>query len=207
MISDNEARQADLVFLRSQLKHRVDMCKRRQATASSSNRTREPTLGEGLKRFEDSFDENHPFHKRWWRAFADLARGQALCFVDERACFLVGILEVCNVPVARERLERLVPWFEDEVCAPPTRMPSITCSLLGFVCMTERNEGVARGQMRVIELFKALSITPPDGLRGAGAASPSRTSVAPPALGRVGAGANTNAISTSSSGVEMDAAV
>ena len=179
VISDNEAREADMVFIRSQLTHRVEL--------DSVKSKLGPSLGEKLQLFQDSFDEEHSAALRWWRAFADLARGQALCFVDERACFLVGILNVCNVPVSRERLERLVPWFENEVCAPQVQKPF--GGAFGCQISCKRNEGVAGGQLSVMELFTALQITAPAGLRG-------NTS---PALGRLAAAAN-------GTGVELAAA-
>ena len=189
VISDNEAREADEIFIRSQLAHRVEMDDTRIKLG--------PSLGEKLQLFQDSFDEDHTAVLRWWRAFADLARGQALCFVDARACFLVGILEVCRVPVSRERLERLVPWFEKEVCRPPALRPSSFFAFLGIDVAFGRNEGVAGGQLSVLEIFKALNIPAPKGLRGTSSPALGRIGTSSPKLGRIGAVESANDIELS----------
>jgi len=137
VISDLDQRAMDLAYLKAQLAKRVD------DSLDSANHRFGRHLAERLEQFELQFDWKYTPVLRWWRAFRDLARGQALCFVDRRACFLVGVLEESNVPASRERLERLVPWYKREV-AP-------------------KDETLA-----VADIFRALSVEPPAMCRGRG---------------------------------------
>ena len=52
------------------------------------------TLVFRLRKFETNFDSTHGPIQRRWQAFQDLARGQALCFIDRKACFLAGVLKI-----------------------------------------------------------------------------------------------------------------
>jgi hypothetical protein len=109
VISDLDSRNQDKVYLRSQLIHRLERAETGTCPYFSA-------ISSHLDNFERHFDATHTLPARCRRAFVDLARGQALCFIDREACFLVGVLSILTVPMSRERLERLVPWFKSEVC-------------------------------------------------------------------------------------------
>lgn len=134
VLSDAESRQADQDYLMSQLDHRV------QKSLESNPHQKLANMGERLAVFEETFEREHTALVRWWRAFYDLARGQALCFIDKEACFLVGVLEICNVPVSRERLERLVPWYKSELAAAATEHGAL---------------------LHVADIFQILDVDPP----------------------------------------------
>jgi len=109
VISDIDQRTMDLRYLKDQLAMRVDQSHDPDHHRFGKN------LAARLEAFEAQFEWKYTPLRRWWAAFSDLARGQALCFVDKSACFLVGVLAEANIPASRERLERLVPWYKEEV--------------------------------------------------------------------------------------------
>jgi len=113
VISDADRAVADKDYIRSQLAHRVEQSENDVTNLVFGHGS--STLGFSLQKFENNFDKQYTPLRRYIRALMDLASGQALCFVDKHACFLVGVLEIANVPISRERLERLVPWFK-ELC-------------------------------------------------------------------------------------------
>ena len=124
VISDSHADQVNVDHLRTQLKYRMarshEACQSGLLDMIDERSSHDASIAANLAAFERDFERTHTALRRWWAAVVDLAKGQAVCFVDRKACFLAGVLTTASVPVSRERLEYLVRWYEAEVATTDT---------------------------------------------------------------------------------------
>jgi len=87
----------------------------RRRASQSEGMAGELAFFQRLWDFEITFSLTSTATSRMLDAMLDLARGEPKSYLAPEACFFIGMLGECGVPISKERMEHLVGWLHLEL--------------------------------------------------------------------------------------------
>jgi len=108
VISDEDELGIHIDYVRKQLGGR-------RRAAQQEGPSGEQHFFEKLEQYQAVFEQTSTPTSRFLDATLDLARGEPKSYLAPEACFFLGMLTACGVPISKERMEHIVPLLATEM--------------------------------------------------------------------------------------------